>query len=36
MSKSYSSDTLPSQVPVPKMEHEITEEINSLLLDSSN
>ena len=29
-------DTLPSQVPVRKMEHESTAEIHSLLFDSSN
>ena len=34
--KSYSCDTLPSQVPVRKMEHESTVETSSLLLDTSN
>ena len=33
--KSYGCDTLPSQVPVRKMEHENTAEINSLFLDSN-
>ena len=32
--KSYHCDTLPCQVPVRKMRHESTEEINYLLLDS--
>ena len=32
--KSYNCDTLPNQVPVRKMEHKSTAEINSLLLDS--
>ena len=34
--KSYSCDTLPSQVLVRKMEHESTVGVNSLLLNSSN
>ena len=34
--KCYDCDTLPSQVPVRKMKHENTAEINSFLFDSSN
>ena len=33
--KSYNCDTVPYQVPVRKMEHESTAEINPLLLDSN-
>ena len=34
--KSHNRDTLPSPVPVRKIGHETTAEINSLLLDNSN